>query len=119
MNHRSAVDNAAVLVSEMPSAHRLASANITRFDTAHPRAAAHPEARPDLRLFLGVNSHGVMGRGRALVVPLRASLVSTHAGIDHHALSVQGEFVAQHVAMRMPKLVIRAERAGVKNETTG
>src|SRR5207248_7646987 len=100
------VSDAAAPVAVVLSPHHLASLDVTAVHPVDAGTAPDPEAGPDLGLLLAVDSQGVVGRGRTLVVPLATRFVSAHAGIDDHSLSFERELVAQDVAMGLPELVV-------------
>ena len=88
-NNHPGVSDAETPVAVVLSPHHLASLDVATVHPVDARTAPDPEAGPDLGLLLAVDSQGVVGRGRTLVVPLGTRFVSAHAGIHDHPLSLE------------------------------
>ena len=106
-----------MLESVMPSAHKTHSGGFTRVDSADTGAAPHAKARPDFSLICSIDANRVVRCCGTLIVSLGARLVRTHAGVNHHPLSMEGKFVTQNVAVAVARLIVRPQRPAVEDQS--
>ena len=57
-----------------------------------------------------------MRGGGALESPLRAGFISADAAIHHHTLTLEREFVTQHVAVAVTRLIVRSQASAIKDD---
>ena len=105
-----------MLVGIMGSSHEVELPNFPSFESPHSWTAPDAKARPDFGLLFTVDAQSVVRRCGALVVPVGASLVGAHAGVDHHPAAVQRQFVTEDIAMAVAGLVVRPQLAAVENQ---
>src|SRR6266576_4148048 len=101
----------------MPSAHKTHSGGFTRVDSADTGAAPHAKARPGFSLIFSIDANRVVCCCGTLIASLGARLVSTHAGVNHHALAVQRKFLTKDIGMPVAGLVVGPQRSTVENQT--
>jgi hypothetical protein len=77
------------------------------------RAPRDAERAPELALVRPVDLDGVVRAGRAATTPQRIAVVAVHAGVDDHALARQRELEREQIAVRVARLVVRADRRSV------
>src|SRR5437016_12298763 len=100
----------------MPSTHKTHSGGFTRVDSADTGTAPHAKACPDFSLIFSIDANRVVRCCGTLIASLGARLVSTHAGVNHHALSMEGKFVTQNVAVAVARLIVRPQGAAVEDQ---
>src|SRR5438270_13679773 len=102
----------------MLSSHKTHSSGFTRVDSADTGPASHAKARPDFSLVFSIDANRVVRCCGSLIASLGARLVSTHAGVIHHALAVQRRFVTEAIGMPVAGLVVRPQRSAIENQTS-
>src|SRR5207237_4912752 len=81
------------------------------------RAAPHTKACPDFSLIFCIDANRVVRCCGTLIASLGTRLVSTHAGVNHHALAVQRKFVTEDIGMTVSGLVVGPQQSAVENQT--
>src|SRR5205807_5941433 len=100
----------------MPSTHKTHSGGFTRVDSADTGPAPHAKARPDFSLIFSIDANRVVRCCGTLITSLGARLVSTHAGVNHHPLSMEGKLVTQNVAVTVARLIVRSQGTTVEDQ---
>src|SRR5437016_11751348 len=100
----------------MLSTHKTHSGGFARGDSADTGPAPHAKARPDFSLIFSIDANRVVRCCGTLIASLGARLISTHAGVNHHPLSMQGKFVTQNIAVAVAQLIVRPQGAAVENQ---
>jgi len=105
-----------MLVGVMLSPHKAQFPCFASCDSPNFRAAPHTKTCPDFSLIFSIDANRVVRSRGTLIASLGARLVSTHAGVNHYPLSMEGKFVTQNVAVTVARLIVRPQGAAVEDQ---